>query len=747
MEFPESFIYAGPAFSAPEQPVPAPYFRRQFRLERVPEQAELLICGIGFYELYVNGQRITRGRLAPYISSPDVAVYYDSYDITPLLKIGENVLGVWLGNGFQNNPGGYVWDFDKARFRGAPRFALRLDECSGEKRQAILESDKAFLTAPSPLLSDDYRVGETYDARKERPDWLLPGTPSGEWKPALCAERPRGERVLRTIEPVTIEKELRPVSIRKVDDGYLYDFGENNAGVCRLHVTAEAGQTITMHHGEHLIDGKLDLTNLTCDRTTGSQKDVYICKAGENVYTPTFTYHGFQYVWIRGLRPEQATEDALTYLVMHTQLPVRGGFRCSDETVNRIHEASMRSTLSNFVHFPTDCPQREKNGWTADAALSAEHTLLYFAPERCYHEWLRNIRGSQAPDGSLPGIVPTAGWGFAWGNGPAWDCVLFWLPYALMQYRNDLDAVWKNAHAMLRYLDYLTTKIRPDGLVAFGLGDWCPAGRGCGDYLAPLELTDSIMAMDICRKAAEMFRRIGRQKQSAFAAELADAFRQSIRSNLINWETMLVKDNCQTSQAMALYFHVFEETECAQAFARLMEIIETDGERMNVGVLGGRVLFHVLSAYGQSALALHMITRPDFPSYGNWIARGATTLWEEFQPERDEVTSLNHHFWGNVSSWFMQTLAGIRCFSAQNPDKVCIQPFFPDDMTFAEGWHQTPQGRVFVRWERADAQICLHIEVPTGARGWIVLEDGYKFADTGTTKRLLESGSFFAKDH
>lgn len=165
---------------------------------------------------------------------------------------------------------------------------------------------------------------------------------------------------------------------------------------------------------------------------------------------------------------------------------------------------------------------------------------------------------------------------------------------------------------MLRYLDYLTTKIRPDGLVAFGLGDWCPAGRGCGDYLAPLELTDSIMAMDICRKAAEMFRRIGRQKQSAFAAELADAFRQSIRSNLINWETMLVKDNCQTSQAMALYFHVFEETECAQAFARLMEIIETDGERMNVGVLGGRVLFHVLSAYGQSALALHMITRPDF---------------------------------------------------------------------------------------------------------------------------------------
>ena len=512
-------------------------------------------------------------------------------------------------------------------------------------------------------------MGETYDARIERPDWLLPGTPSGEWKPALCAERPRGERVLRTIEPVTIEKELRPVSIRKVDDGYLYDFGENNAGVCRLHVTAEAGQTITMHHGEHLIDGKLDLTNLTCDRTTGSQKDVYICKAGENVYTPTFTYHGFQYVWIRGLRPEQATEDALTYLVMHTQLPVRGGFRCSDETVNRIHEASMRSTLSNFVHFPTDCPQREKNGWTADAALSAEHTLLYFAPELCYHEWLRNIRGSQAPDGSLPGIVPTAGWGFAWGNGPAWDCVLFWLPYALMQYRNDLDAVRKNAHAMLRYLDYLTTKIHPDGLVAFGLGDWCPAGRGCGDYLAPLELTDSIMAMDICRKAAEMFRRIGRQKQSAFAAELADAFRQSIRSNLIDWETMLVKGNCQTSQAMALYFHVFEETECTQAFARLMEIIEADGERMNVGVLGGRVLFHVLSAYGQSALALQKEELQGQIHRAELSAETAGTLAEETVTRLEALRGQAKDKDENLSR-LREELAGHKAFAEELQERL-----------------------------------------------------------------------------
>ena len=161
---------------------------------------------------------------------------------------------------------------------------------------------------------------------------------------------------------------------------------------------------------------------------------------------------------------------------------------------------------------------------------------------------------------------------------------------------------------------------------------------------------------------------------------------------------------------------------------------------MNVGVLGGRVLFHVLSSYGQSALALRMITRPDFPSHGNWIARGATTLWEEFQPERDSVTSLNHHFGGNVSSWFMQTLAGIHCFSEQNSDEIRIQPFFPDGMTFAEGWHPMPQGRVFVRWERVETQLYLYIDVPDGICGRLVLESGYEFADTETTERQLESG-------
>lgn len=165
MDYPMQFIHAGPAYSTLTEYVPAPYLRKSFRLEVLPEKAELLICGLGFYELYVNGRRITKGLLSPYISNPDDIIYYDSYTVLQYLQKGENVLGICLGNGFQNNPGGYVWDFEKARFRGAPELALGLEMTFPGGETMRLESDESFRTAPSPIYNDDYRNGEYYDAR------------------------------------------------------------------------------------------------------------------------------------------------------------------------------------------------------------------------------------------------------------------------------------------------------------------------------------------------------------------------------------------------------------------------------------------------------------------------------------------------------------------------------------------------------------------------------------------------------
>lgn len=295
---------------------------------------------------------------------------------------------------------------------------------SGEAH--CIESDETWHTESSPLLFDDYRFGEIYDGRLEIPGWNTIGFDDSEWKFAERAPQPRGEKRLCTAEPIDIVNELKPISVTKTEKGYLYDFGINTAGVCRLCVRGELDQRIELRHGEHLKDGLPDVENIWFKREHWARdleyvhKDVYICRGdGEEVYTPAFAYHGFRYVLVSGITEAQATEDLLTALEMHSLLEERGGFSCSDETANKLQQMTRQSDVTNFYYFPTDCPQREKNGWTADAALSSEHILLNLGAEKSYREWLRAIVKAQDHNGALPGIVPTSGWGFAWGNGPA----------------------------------------------------------------------------------------------------------------------------------------------------------------------------------------------------------------------------------------------------------------------------------------------------------------------------------------
>lgn len=758
--FPSQFIRAGKEFSTLEKWVPAPLFRKKFVITKEQydklQQAEIVIGACGFYELYLNGTNITKGALAPYISNPDDLVYFDKvtvYDKTNKeLQVGSNVLGIWLGNGFMNNPGGFVWDFDKASWRGAPCFAMELKMTLEGGEEIIISSDESFLTAPSPILFDDYRIGEVYDARLEAAveGWNLPDYDDSTWKAAEIAPTPRGEALLCQADPIRQAGIYKPVAFRKIKDGWLFDFGINTAGVSRLNIKGKPGQKITLHHGDHLLeDGSLDVENTTCDTSLETNLDVYICKGGEEAFRPRFAYHGFQYVFVEGLEDDQVSEDTLTYLEMYSDLKERGGFACSDECLNKLQEATRRSTLSNFYYFPNDCPQREKNGWTADAALSAEHTLLNLEAEHSYKEWLHSIRKAQREDGALPGIVPTGGWGFAWGNGPAWDCVLTWLPYYVYLYRGDREIIKENAHAIMAYLEYLAVQRREDGLlcISIGVGDWCQADRDSDAYDAPLEVTDTLISMDIANKAAFLFREVGMEAHRCFAQQLADELRAAARRELIDPETMLIKGNCQTCQALALSVGLLEEEERQQAFGQLLALIEKAGNVIAVGVVGGRVLFHVLSEFGYSDLAYQMIVGPQFPSYGYWIEKGATALWEDFRREGEIVHSKNHHFWGDISHWFISELGGIRYARENGKGRLRIAPCFINALDWAEAWHQAPEGRIYVRWERKEDKIVLTLEVPEGLDGMIELEgvtepDWNAGTEEDTILKKAESGTY-----
>lgn len=743
MDFPKCFIKATKKFNTPDEFVAAPYFRKVFTVNDAAD-AQIKIAVCGFYKLFINGKDITKGALAPYISNPDDFIYCDCYTVN--LKRGKNVIGVLLGNGFVNNPGGWVWEFDRAKYRSAPHFALQL-VCG----DFVIESDESFKTAPSPITFDDYRYGEHYDARLQLDGWSTPEFDDSKWGNALTAPTPRGEIRICEAEPIVVKKELKPVNITKLENGYLYDFGQNGAGVCRLTVKGDAGQRIEMRHGEMLVDGKLDLEYIWFPYNENGvhwafdkeniHKDIYTCRGdGLETYTPSFTYHGFQYVMVTGIKESQATPELLTYLVMNSDLAPCGNFTSSNKTVSALYDMTVRSDLANFYYFPTDCPQREKNGWTADAALSAEQLLLKFDATASYKEWLRNICKAQNTSGALPGIVPTGGWGFDWGNGPAWDCVLAVLPYFIYKYRGDKQPITECAPSFVKYLHYLTTRNDPDGLLHIGLGDWCPVGERYAKPKAPLIVTDTIMAIDIADKMALLFDAVNMNAQADFARAVAAQYRRSFRAKLIDFDTMTVSGECQTSQAMAIYYNIFEKGEKAAAFSRLLDFIKQADDHIDLGVLGARVIFDVLSDFGYADLALKMIIRPDFPSLGYMAERGYNSLWEQIT--EGPFDSVNHHFWGSFTAWFVKALAGID----YNPDaddlsRVDIKPHIVQELSDVAAYYDCIYGKIEVAWVKENGAVTLTVSVPDGMTGVIEPKNNYIFND-GDRQKPLSSGKY-----
>ena len=751
--FSTNFISATEKFSSYdyETHIPAPYIRKTFETKNNIKTAKITICGLGFYDLYINGKRITKGILAPYISNPDDILYYDEYDLIENVVVGKNVIGIILGNGMLNCPGGTVWEMETARYRSAPKVALALEIEYEDGAKVMISADESFKTHPSPILFDDLRCGEIYDANREIEGWNLPDFDDSEWKNCIPAETPRGETKICTAEPIVQIKKLKPLSItpnKKVildeewhhpliknkismatEDkiGYIYDFGENLAGLFTLKINGKKGQRISIQTGEILNkDGDLDVRNMHFQPHAFTHRAVYTLKGdGVEEYASRFTYYGFRYCLVSGITDEQATEDLLTYKVMSSDLQKNGDFCCSDEIANKLQKATYNSDISNFYYFPTDCPHREKNGWTADAALSAEQMLFNLTPENSYRVWLDNIRKAQREDGALPGIVPTSGWGFEWGNGPAWDSVLFYLPYYTWIHRGDTKIIKDNAGAMMRYLHYISGKRDNQGLIHIGLGDWLPICYKTP--YTPLEVTDTLVTLNICRLAEKMFAAVGMVPQSSFAGALFNEIREDARKALILSDGATILGRTQTAQAMAIEFGLLDESEKQAAFNVLLDIIHKADDHLDCGCLGARIILHTLAKFGYADLAYSMIVRTDFPSYGHWVEKeNATSLFEDFRHPDAKPASKNHHFFGDISSWFFKHICGVKINPFDRDVKeIEISPNFIKTLSFADGYQNHLGDRISVKWQRNEDEIILTVYVPEDCYGFLNLPNGY----------------------
>ncbi|MGN1100041.1 MAG: family 78 glycoside hydrolase catalytic domain, partial [Christensenellales bacterium] len=321
-----NYVCKSPAMNTVERHVNAPVFRKVFTVGDLNKEYTVRIGAVGFYRLFAGGREITKGFFAPYISNPNHTVYYDTYNLNESLRIGENVLAVILGNGFSNSLDNGIWNFESASFRAAPKFFIEVS-CDGK---VILESDSSWKCSDFAITFDDLRCGERYDANLFDERVFCPGYDDSSWQNAVIADTPKGELLPCRAENITVCREICPVEITRSPRGYIYDFGEINSGICELSVNAERGQILDLYYGENRSKDGIDLSNISFgerSRQDYVQHDRYVCRDGCQVYTPSFTYHGFRYVEVVGLREEQVVKSLLKFKVLHSELKRSGYFR------------------------------------------------------------------------------------------------------------------------------------------------------------------------------------------------------------------------------------------------------------------------------------------------------------------------------------------------------------------------------------------------------------------------------------
>ena len=667
----------------------APLFRKDFNVNKC-SSAKLYICGLGLYELFLNGKKITKGKLSPYFSNPNHLLYYDVYDITNSLNDGGNAIAVILGCGWLNPIGGAIWGFTEADWRSSERLSLVLTIDD----EVVIVSDESFYAKPSHITFNDLRCGEYADYRLYNKNNYLYGNIDSSFSKAIKTNSPKGEVMLCSADPI-VEIETRfPKSIRKSDDGYIYDFGENLAGVPRLKIKGHKGQLVSLWHFEATLDGAFYNKN-TCtpdaDRYM-SQKDILICSGDIDYFEPSFTYHGFRYIYLEG---SEGVDCSLEMVVLSSKIENRAMFECSNDVINKIQHITYNSDISNFFYFPTDCPQREKNGWTGDASLSAEQLLYNFDCAKSLSVWLDNIRKAQREDGVIPGVIPTYEFGYDWGNGPNWDSVLIELPYHIYRFTGDKDVIYKNKDAIYKYLSInLKNKLNKDGLLSFGLCDWCEAGSEL-EYICstPVEVTDTLECIDILNKASALFNAVNELDRAKYCIDFSNELKNRFKNKWVN-KDLCVTCNTETAQSFAIYVGIFSDEEKQIAIKRLVELIDKNDGLMKYGVIGNKVIYDVLTLNGYSDLAIKLITQDKFPSFNYWLKNGATSLWEAFnelesnmlmRKDGGRVLSLNHHFWGTVSAFFYKYVAGIVVNpNLNNENEISIKPYIFKDIDYVK---------------------------------------------------------------
>ncbi len=720
----------------PIQPVAG--FRRSFRIEGSVRRATAYATALGVYELRINGRRVDDRALAPEFTDYRKRVQYQTYDVTGLLRPGENAAAALLGAGWY---AGKIGLFRRQVYGAQTRFLMRLEiELAGGRKEVIV-TDGSWRRHPAPPeVSADILDGVTYDARKETPGWDAPGFADAGWPNASVeALQDAPEFSSQPNEPIRPVKQLRPVAVTEPAAGvYVVDLGQNMVGWCRLRLRGPAGRPIRIRHAEALQDdGHIYTANLR----GAPQVDTYIPRSGEvEPFEPLFTYHGFRYIELTGLAAKPRLED-ITGVVVHSAAPDSGRFETSNPMLNRLMANIVWTQRANLYSTPTDCPQRdERLGWMGDIQTFAQTGIFNMDLAAFFTKWLRDVRDDQSPDGRFPDFAPNPNAGTPvdkYFGAPGWGDAGVIVPWRIYQNYGDRRLLEESFDSARRWVEQIERR-NPNLLWEKGreadYNDWLNADtiiqqgwpRKGGEIPKPMFATAFwAHSTDLVARMAAV---LGRREEAPRYRKLFEGIRDAFNRAWVHPDGGIDSDT-QAAYALALHFDLLPAELRAPAVEKMIAGGARYGGHLSTGIHGTHRLMLELAREGRTEEAYRLLQLRSFPSWGFMIDNGATTIWERWDGyvkgrgfQNPGMNSLNHWALGAVGEWMWRTIVGLSP-DEQAPgfERFVVAPRPGGGLGSASGTYESIRGPIRIAWTIREGVFTLHLSVPPNSEAIVSL--------------------------
>lgn len=731
--------------------------RKQVELGKQVKDAVAYICGQGLFECYINGQKVGNDVLTPALSEFGKRSFYMTYDITDMMRKGDNTIGVILGNGRYCPVRSSMGNIDGEY--GFPKLLMQVEVTYSDGSKEIINSDTTWkLTVDGPIIANNEFDGEEYDANKELPGWNENGFDDSAWMQAEAVKAASPVLSAMPMAPIAVMETIKPIAVFETKPGvFIFDMGQNMVGWTRLKVKGKKGDCVQLRFAEIMNpDSTLYMANLRSAQVT----DKYTLKGeGTEVYEPRFTYHGFRFVEMTGYpgKPDLSTIEGK---VVYDNIPVTGTFVTSNETINTIYKNAYWGIRGNYRSIPTDCPQRdERLGWLGDRGTGSKGESFVFDNSRLYAKWLQDIEDSQRGDGSVPDVAPSY-WQI-YNDDVTWPAAYLFIADMLYTQFGDKEPIRKHYDSFKKWIFYMRDRYMENGIMPRDTyGDWC----------MPPEKQELIHSQDPSRKTdgrilgtsyyyymlslMQNFAKLtGHTDDVSIYAALADTIYKAYNETFYDTENKCYGNNTATANLLSLAYGLVPEENKAAVFDNVVK--KTMGDfngHTSTGLIGAQWIMRLLTENGRKDIAYKLTTNTDYPSWGYMAGKGATTIWELWNGDTADpaMNSANHvMLLGDLVIWYYENLAGIKSASdAPGFKKIIMKPQILDDLDFVKASYNSVHGMITSEWEKREGIFSWNISVPanTSARVFVPARRVEDVLESGISAKDAKEFAFIGMD-